>query len=567
MNKQVVLHPIAISLYPTLSVFTVQYNFFSLDVVWRPALVSCALFVGLWVAIGAVRKEYKHTAVYVSATAFLFYAFAAVQEATSRRYFENVQSGNMILIGFLALVLVAVALYVRFRRYIDELTYALNVIGIILLVTPIMMSLFLYYRGVDAAKLLPDREPLYAADATFSAPEHPPDIYYLVLDGYGRADFLAEEYGFDNSALIDFLKRQNFYVAERSRANYMVTLVSLASALNYEHLDKLLGSQLADFTDQSLARALIRHSRVVTMLKRAGYTIVSIESQHSPARIADPDVNFTKWRHLNYFEIALLRMTPAPWLAGTMGVPILYDHHRDRIVYSFDRLLDAAELPGPKFVYAHIFVGHPPFVFGPRGERVYRAEGYTWDEGEKYTAAAGRTRDDYIAGYRDQVTYLNGKLRLALKTILEKAARPPIVIAFGDHGPGSRLMWDSLEGTDIKERYGILNAYHLPAIPESPGSATEPYPSISPVNTFRVIFNRYFGTDYPLLEDKSVYTPVFNPYRFIPVPAEEWEDEPDPDEGDPAAFAPVPDKDVATHQQPGSRSSPSTQPDLGVLRQ
>ncbi len=97
MNKQVVLHPIAISLYPTLSVFTVQYNFFSLDVVWRPALVSCALFVGLWVAIGAVRKEYKHTAVYVSATAFLFYAFAAVQEATSRRYFENVQSGNMIL--------------------------------------------------------------------------------------------------------------------------------------------------------------------------------------------------------------------------------------------------------------------------------------------------------------------------------------------------------------------------------------------------------------------------------------------------------------------------------------
>ena len=115
-------------------------------------------------------------------------------------------------------------------------------------------------------------------------------------------------------------------------------------------------------------------------------------------------------------------------------------------------------------------------------------------------------------------------------------------------------MWDSLEGTDIKERYGILNAYHLPAIPESPGSA------------FRVIFNRYFGTDYPLLEDKSVYTPIFNPYRFIPVPAEEWEDEPDPDEGDPAAFAPVPDKEVATHQQPGSRSSPSTQPDLGVLR-
>jgi len=26
-------------------------------------------------------------------------------------------------------------------------------------------------------------------------------------------------------------------------------------------------------------------------------------------------------------------------------------------------------------------------------------------------------------------------------------------------------------------------------------------PAISPVNTFRLIFNHYFGADYPLLED------------------------------------------------------------------
>ena len=44
----------------------------------------------------------------------------------------------------------------------------------------------------------------------------------------------------------------------------------------------------------------------------------------------------------------------------------------------------------------------------------------------------------------------------------------------------------------------ILNAYHLP------GDGIEAlYPNISPVNTFRVIFNEYFGFNLPLLEDQS----------------------------------------------------------------
>ena len=31
------------------------------------------------------------------------------------------------------------------------------------------------------------------------------------------------------------------------------------------------------------------------------------------------------------------------------------------------------------------------------------------------------------------------------------------------------------------------------------------YETITPVNSFRIIFNQYFGADYPLLEDVSYY--------------------------------------------------------------
>ncbi len=69
---------------------------------------------------------------------------------------------------------------------------------------------------------------------------------------------------------------------------------------------------------------------------------------------------------------------------------------------------------------------------------------------------------------------------------LEKSTTPPIIIIQGDHG-----FWT---GTNLP----ILNAYYLPG-----DAADALYPTISPVNSFRLIFDHYFGTDLGLLEDAS----------------------------------------------------------------
>ena len=101
----------------------------------------------------------------------------------------------------------------------------------------------------------------------------------------------------------------------------------------------------------------------------------------------------------------------------------------------------------------------------------------------------------------------------AVEGILRQSAEPPIIIIAGDHGSGVLTDHHSLEATDIKERFSILNAYYLPDDGEQ-----DLYPSITPVNTFRVIFNRYFGTDLPLLPDASFFAEgdVFDLY---PSPA------------------------------------------------
>ena len=52
---------------------------------------------------------------------------------------------------------------------------------------------------------------------------------------------------------------------------------------------------------------------------------------------------------------------------------------------------------------------------------------------------------------------------------------------------------------ELEEKFGILSAYHLPGVdPEAAGL----YPSITPVNSFRVVFNTYFDAGLPLLPDE-----------------------------------------------------------------
>jgi hypothetical protein len=113
------------------------------------------------------------------------------------------------------------------------------------------------------------------------------------------------------------------------------------------------------------------------------------------------------------------------------------------------------------------------------------------------------------------VSYLNFLLKGAINDILAKSDDSPIIILQGDHGPGAFTDWYSFENTNIKERSSILNAYHFPGIDE-----TFLYPEITPVNSFRMLFNHYFGTDFEILADMSFYNIWNRPYDYIEIPSE-----------------------------------------------
>lgn len=344
-----------------------------------------------------------------------------------------------------------------------------------------------------------------------------PDIYYIVLDGYGRSDVLKELYGLDDTDFLHDLEARGFYIADQSRSNYGQTSLSFASALNMSYLNALTEIAGDDISQRQVAR-LIRFNEVSQVLEGLGYSVTAFSTGYRRAELAEADTFLVAHpAGVTPFE-ALLLESNAVWglhaLFDAAGRPLGYpgyDVYRQRIDANIQQLWEAPSRPGPQFVFAHLLLPHPPFVFDADGGPRRPDLPFRSADGDQFIGTA----DDYVQGYREQVLFAQRVVAVFLDRLAEAGGDSAVVILQGDHGPGLRLDWGDAEQTDTWERTSILNAYRAPGVPTRAwGSA------ITPVNTFRVLFNELFGASYPRLPDRSYFSSWRAPYSFIPVEGE-----------------------------------------------
>ena len=74
----------------------------------------------------------------------------------------------------------------------------------------------------------------------------------------------------------------------------------------------------------------------------------------------------------------------------------------------------------------------------------------------------GRTPQDYVTLYRDQLEYIDQKVLEGIKRILSSSPHQPLIVLQSDHGPASLLEWQNPTPESLRERMSILNAYYLP---------------------------------------------------------------------------------------------------------
>lgn len=396
---------------------------------------------------------------------------------------------DLLVIAWIGIGLMAVAATVGLRRRIGRLTGYLNVAsGLLVLFNLVPIVPYQVVTAATAPYRPAGLESLEGVPTEIA--QRRPDIYYIILDRYPSQQTLASTaYDYDNSPFLDELERRGFYVAPYSHANYTFTAQSVASSLNMDYLDVEAMADLAPTSDawKPVYDMLAGSLAAPKLLQQQGYTYVQIPSWFEPtATGAEVDVRY-RHRAFSEFADALYRSTVFPAALGRLGIRGLDTLHLDHALFQFGQLTKLDETASPKFVFAHILLPHPPYVFGPNGVLPVTE----WSDGS----------DSRREPFLDQLEYTNRRVLDVLDELLNKPeGSGPVVIIQADEGPYNPQVvrnWRSASQEDYQLKFGILNAYYLPGITE-----TGLYPAITPVNTFRLLFNDYFGAELPLLEDR-----------------------------------------------------------------
>lgn len=545
-TKAVIVHPLAFAIFPISFLYVRNLGKgFLWEAIWigATALILVAL---LWLLVGLLVGQGSKSASIVSGFVVLFFTYGpAVSGAGSLlERLEVVRRGSLLVeghafrliwLGIWGGMLAALLWFVvRSRSELCRLTNILNVVSITLILSvgvnlvsmgwsSIPSSLFMEGRvetgspassdtgGNQSQDLLAEfrhywRREISSLDRANVQAGLAPDIYYIVVDAYARDDILKEIYSFDNSTFLSYLTERGFYVANESVSNYPQTSLSLSSSLNFMYLDKIVAKTGTELDEREPLRIMIKHNKVIELLRDRGYTVVAFESGYEDSELRDADLYMAppnRW-NLSAFQEALLTLTPLSVFEKTW-----FDFRRDRIGYAFGHMADAAQIDGPTLTFVHVLVPHWPFIFGEDGEPIHPPKSIGMRADYEY--------EEFIERYRDQLVFVNRQLRMVIDQVLSRSSDPPIIILQADHGPDAKLDYGGwrIEKTYLPERMSILSAYYFPD-----RDYRSLYESITPVNTFRVIFNSYFDADYELLQDRSYFASWDHPYSFTDVTSE-----------------------------------------------
>jgi hypothetical protein len=541
------LHPFLFALASLLSPFVANRLEVPPSDLLRPLLVTLPTVGFIWFLLWILfRRDIVRSAVLTSALTFCFFAYGhmlllrPLVVGVGMFFMPSILTVNpdvyLFPVWVVTLVVAAVFL-VRTRHNLRAASAVLNVMSAALLFTSLLPLLTEQARPVSnriKAYSATDEEgeglaaPETAASDTRNVPSHrlggkkptaaSPDIYFIVLDGYGRQDVLKKFYDFDNTPFVRGLEQQGFFVAKRSRANYNQTVLCLAAALGMRYTDDI-GNRLAPKSRNTQPLTdRVDKSPTAAYLKARGYNYLAVTTGFPLTLASSADILYQNdttpaAKLVTPYESLLINMTPLCLLPRVNRT--LYDEHRDYLNAGW-RHLEAIPLQQPdrKFVYVHLLAPHPPFVFGKDGEPI-APEKKPFNLADASDFLRSNTGEKYRAGYVDQIQHVNRKTLEAISTVLKTSSVPPIIVVMGDHGPRRYLDYQSLEKSDVRECFGNLFAVYLPAGADS--ARTLFGDDISAVNTFRLLFDRQFGETFPRLPDRSYYSMLRTPYEVTDV--------------------------------------------------
>jgi hypothetical protein len=499
----VVFYPFLFAAFPILFLYVHNISETSAGQLWLPMVVSVAAALVLWAILSLILRSLSKAGFATAIFLVFFFSYGRLYDGLN--YLGVFVPKHAYLLPVMLFIWGYCVYFIgRTKRDFRITTRLFNITAVVL----IAINLFNIASHEIQVSRLNTNSPVEATNQTAAAASPAelstlPDIYYILLDEYARLDTMKEWNDYDNSEFINGLEDKGFFIASQSKTRSPHSPQALGQVLNMEYLtpgwkwDAEIGTfveyesnvkfYMSYIWNEDAYRKLA-YSRVADFLKARGYQYIGFGDSYTVHTWDKYMKDYTNL-YVNYFEEGA-----NPWVSEfqkllwntTMLRPFYlyltgnqYEiAYRRMTLYTLEHLKTLPEVEGPKFVVAHFSCPHEPFVFGAKGE---------------YIAPINWRNYEDKQFYRGQYIFISTEIEKVVDVLLKESEIPPVIILQSDHGPRPWAGGIDVGGDEWEK---ILNVMYLPDMDYS-----ELRDSISPVNTFRLIFSYYFDADYPLLED------------------------------------------------------------------
>jgi hypothetical protein len=319
-----------------------------------------------------------------------------------------------------------------------------------------------------------------------------PDIYFFVFDAYTNNATLKTVWDFNNDQITDWLSERGFHIGQNTHSNYNFTAFSVSSTFNMNFIDPEKGNNAGLARNVLQANRSLSDNETFSILQKENYKI------HFLAPFSNIIQDNGLGGFFDYLSAGQITRQTFPGclhnstfftsIKNKWHSRVTKDEYYSPLKSKYDNIINTVEKikatadssvnRKPHFVYGHVMVPHEPPIFDASGKFI--------SPKEAETATPYNT-------YVDQIKFANLLIRELVSYIQSHNKANTVIIIEGDHGFGF-YRTDSISIFAFKN----LNAIYFPD-----KNYSRLYDTMSPINDFRIIFDKYFGQHYPLLKDSS----------------------------------------------------------------
>jgi hypothetical protein len=487
-----VVPAILLAAHPLLSLFEQNQSELPLSVIWGPLAETTVAIVVLYALLLLVFRSWERAAALTALATLFFFYFDTFKHDIRGLHL----SAGWALVFWSALLGALVVLVVRAKRGLGTAMIGVVVAAAVLALGPAAKVRSYQHRHPELSASHPG---LWATALSPPAQaKAKPDIYVVIPDDYARADILRQYFHYDNRAFARQLARRGFSIADHSRSPYSDSESNIAAELNMDYLTGLgraLGKRSEDVRP---LKRVMEDSRSSRLAKALGYRYVHRDSDEVTFAGGNPHISSVAVP--DSFTSLWLQKTVLRRFGGRFGYNDRAGDQRFRrnirSSYSEVERIPTQE-GGPKFVVYHTLMPHDPYIFGARGQSV----------------TFPSTKDEVVHSelalpyYLHQVEFVEGQLLKMVDAIRSKSKRPPVIVIMADEGYESgdtTFGEEAMKDIRVKGILAIsIPGARQPQVPQPPNT----------VNALRYVFNRVWGTHYPMLSTASYPEGDF-PYQW-----------------------------------------------------